>query len=324
MVLRDVFIAKLYEKMETDKSVFFVSADLGSPALDQLRNNFPESFINVGIAEQNLVGVAAGLALEGYKVFAYAIAPFLSMRAYEQLRTSVSLMSQIKDININFISVGSGLSYDVTGPTHHCLEDSCVINVLPNFTIFSPSDPLLTESFVDYALEHSGPKYIRLEGKPQPQLHRDQDAISIENGFIELRSGNDVCIVSTGYMTHVALKIAQMLKDSGISPAVFDVYMLKPFADKVLAEKLKTYKHVVSMEESFLNKGSLDSKIENLCFSNGIFIGMTKIGFEDKYVFDVGNREHLYEVNGLGLEMITQKIINDCRKKLTVYDRSSR
>lgn len=313
-VMRDAFIEKLYERMFTDDSIFFVSADFGAPALDKLRADFAGRFINVGIAEQNLINVATGLALEGFKVYAYAIAPFITMRAYEQIRTSIAILAQIRDININLIGVGAGLSYDVTGPTHHCLEDSCIMNVLPGFIIFSPSDPVLSEKFVDYTLQHSGPKYIRLDGKAQSTLYTEEDKISFDNGFSELRKGTDICIISTGYMTHLALKTAELLSKDNISAGVVDVYFLKPFNEKLLLKILSGYKHIATMEESFLNKGSLDSIVGNLCFSNRLFVGMTKLGLGDKYVFDVGNREHLYKVNKLDQENIIKTIKNDLNR----------
>ena len=317
-VMRDTFIEKLYERMFSDDSIFFVSADMGAPALDRLRADFADRFINVGIAEQNLINVATGLALEGFKVYAYAIALFLTMRAYEQIRTSISVLSQVRDININLIGVGAGLSYDVVGPTHHCLEDSCIMNVLPGFTVFSPSDPVLSGKFVDYTLEHSGPKYARLDGKPQPAVYSEEAEIPFEDGFCELRKGKDVCIVSTGYMTQLASRIADLLHQDNISAGVVDQFFLKPFNEQKLLNILRRYRHVVTMEEAFINKGSLDSIIEHLCFSNRLFVGMTKLGFGDKYVFDVGNREHLYKVNRLAEEDMISKIKSDlCQTDIT-------
>jgi len=312
--MRDAFIEKLYERMFSDDSIFFVSADFGAPALDKLRTDFADRFINVGIAEQNMINVATGLALEGFKVYAYAIALFLSMRAYEQIRTSISVLSQIRDININLIGVGAGLSYDVTGPSHHCLEDSCIMNVLPCFTVFSPSDPVLSGAFVDYTLEHSGPKYSRLDGKAQPIIYAEGGNISFDDGFCELRKGKDLCIVSTGYMTHVALRTADLLALDNVNAGVVDQFFLKPFNEQGLLEILRQYSHVVTMEEAFINKGGLDTIIEHLCFSNRVFIGMTKLGFGDKYVFDVGNREHLYKVNNLDQEQIIKTIKSDLKK----------
>ena len=310
-VMRDAFIEKLYERMFTDDSIFFTTADFGAPALDKLRETFPDRFINVGIAEQNLINVSVGLALEGFKVYVYGIALFLTMRAYEQIRTSISMLTQIRDININLIGVGIGLSYDVVGPTHHCLEDSCIMNVLPGFTIFTPSDATMAGEFVDYTLTHSGPKYIRLDGKPQFELYTENDDITFDDGFYELRIGTSVCIVSTGYMTHLALKIADLLAQDGISVGVVDQFFLKPFNKKMLLDILSHYEHIVTMDEAFINKGGLDTVIEHLCFSNKFFIGMTKFGFEDKYVFDVGNREHLYKVNNLDQESIIKRIKED-------------
>ena len=313
-VMRDAFIEALFERMQADENIFFISADFGAPALDKLRSRYADRFVNVGIAEQNLINVATGLALEDFIVYAYAIAPFLSMRAYEQIRTSISILSQIRDININLIGVGAGLSYDVTGPTHHCLEDSCIMAVLPNFTVFSPSDPILSEKFVDYTLKQSGPKYIRMDGKAQPELYADEEKISFEDGFTELRKGSEVCIVATGYMTHEALKVADKLSQDNISAGVVDVYFLKPFNEQLLVKIFRGYKHIVTMEEAFLNKGGLDTIVAGACFSNRVYIGMTKLGFGDRYIFDVGNREHLYRINGLDLINMIKKIKTDLNR----------
>ena len=313
-VMRDAFIEALFERMQADENIFFISADFGAPALDKLRSRYADRFVNVGIAEQNLINVATGLALEDFIVYAYAIAPFLSMRAYEQIRTSISILSQIRDININLIGVGAGLSYDVTGPTHHCLEDSCIMAVLPNFTVFSPSDPILSEKFVDYTLKQSGPKYIRMDGKAQPELYADEEKISFEDGFTELRKGSEVCIVATGYMTHEALKVADKLSQDNISAGVVDVYFLKPFNEQLLVKIFRRYKHIVTMEEAFLNKGGLDTIVAGACFSNRVYIGMTKLGFGDRYIFDVGNREHLYRINGLDLINMIKKIKTDLNR----------
>ncbi len=118
-IMRDVLIEQIYQKMFDDERIFFLSADLGSPVLDKVREQFEDRFINVGIAEQNLINVSTGLAFEGFTVYAYAIAPFLTMRAYEQLRVNLSLSSELMELNVNLIGVGAGLSYDVSGPTHH-------------------------------------------------------------------------------------------------------------------------------------------------------------------------------------------------------------
>jgi len=184
--MRDVLIEAIYKRMADNPRIFFLSADFGAPALDKLRKDFPNRFINVGIAEQNLINIATGLALEGNIVFAYAIAPFLTMRAYEQIRLNLSISTQIKTVNVNLIGVGGGMGYDVAGPTHHCLEDIGIMRILPNMTVFSPSDWKLVENFVDYSISKETPKYFRLDGKPVPSIYDEVNDLNIEEVPIEV------------------------------------------------------------------------------------------------------------------------------------------
>lgn len=313
-VIRDALIEQIYNKMLDNDKIFFISADFGAPALDRLREKFSDRFINVGIAEQNLINIATGLALEGYVVYAYAIAPFLTMRAYEQIRTNLSIMSQVRPVNVNLIGVGAGLSYDVTGPTHHCLEDTCIMRVLPNFVVFSPADYVTAEKFVDYSLAVKKPKYIRLDGKAQPRIYYDNSRISMDAGFVELQEGSDVGIVSTGYMTHKALRVTAALLKHGIRAGVVDVFLLKPVNEALLYESLKKYSHIVTMEESFLKKGGLDTIIADILRDNNAYHELTRIGFTDRFVFDVGNREHLHKLNGLDEETIVTTILGRINK----------
>src|SRR3989338_2946784 len=151
--MRDAFIEQIYNKMRHMDDIFFLTADFGAPSLDKIRCEFKDRFINVGIAEQNLINVATGLALEGYKVYAYAIAPFITMRCYEQIRVNLAVLSQIRPMCVNIIGVGAGFSYDMSGPTHHCLEDLSIMGTLPNVTVFSPSDYSSAERYVDETLK---------------------------------------------------------------------------------------------------------------------------------------------------------------------------
>ena len=205
--MRDTFLTSLYEKMKTDKTIFFVAADFGAPILDKIREDYPDKFINVGIAEQNLVNVATGLALEGFTVYAYAIAPFITMRCYEQIRVNVSVLSHVRDMNINFIGVGAGVSYAMSGPTHHCLEDLSIMKTLPNMELFSPSDYMTAEAYVDRTLSLKKPKYIRFDAKPMIAL--GDNIKDFNNGFRVLQNGKKLAIISTGYMSQKAIKIVK-------------------------------------------------------------------------------------------------------------------
>ncbi len=307
-IMREVLIEGIYQRMEEDQSLFFVTADFGSPKLDALREQFKDRFINVGIAEQNLINISTGLALEGFTVYAYAIAPFLTMRAYEQIRVNLSLHAQLKEINVNLIGVGAGLSYDVSGPTHHCLEDITIMRSLPNMTLFSPSDWKLTEKFIDYSIRIKKPKYLRLDGKPLPQIYDSIEDSEFQNGFKELVKGERVCLVSTGYMSHKALRVANLLNERQIRVGVIDLFMLKPLNEELFSESISPYDYVITLEEAFINKGGLDSLVTNILTRRNSKFRIKRMGFEDTYIFDMGSREHLHKLNHLDEKSIIKNI----------------
>jgi len=305
-IMRDVLIERIYQKMADDEKIFFLSADLGSPVLDKVREQFEDRFINVGIAEQNLINVSTGLAFEGFTVYAYAIAPFLTMRAYEQLRVNLSLSSELMELNVNLIGVGAGLSYDVSGPTHHCVEDIIIMRALPNFITISPSDCVIAESVVDYTIGVKKPKYIRLDGKPVAQIYEKTEDFCLERGFCELIKGEKVCIVATGFMTHKALNAAKRLHEDNINVGVLDMIILKPVNEELLSDTLKNYEYIITIEEGFINKGGLDSLILNIINKYQLDIRLKNLGFDDKYVFGLGGRDHLHNINNLDEESIVE------------------
>lgn len=304
--MRDVCIESIITKMRDDESIFFVAADFGSPKLDQLREEFPSRFLNVGIAEQNLINISTGLALEGYTVFAYAIAPFITMRCYEQVRVNLAILSQLKSLNVNLIGVGAGFSYDMAGPSHQALEDLSIMRTLPNMEVFSPADWVCAEAYIEHAIQLPSPGYIRLDGKPLPAVYDQKNNPDFKNGFSELQEGERVCLISTGFMTQKVFSMFQKKKIDDNTIGLIDLYLLKEFNQENLCEVLNKYSHIITLEEGFINKGGLDSLIQTFIRKNGLKLPMVALGIQDSYNFQIGGREHLHAINKLSEEHILE------------------
>jgi len=294
-IMREAMLLRLRERMTDDRRIYFVSADFGAMSLDGLRADFPDRFLNVGIAEQNCVNVATGLALEGFTVFAYGIAPFISMRPYEQIRINLSLLSQTRPLNVNILSVGAGVSYDVSGPTHHCLEDISVMRTLPHVRVFSPCDAACAGHFIDFALAETGPKYARLDGKALPAIY-GQRRPDFGRGFDVLRQGTELCIVATGVMTHTALEVANRLEGRA---GVIDAYMLDSLDEAALGAALRPYARICSLEEAFIGCGGLDSLVSCVLERQDIPGRHARFGFPRGFNFDNGGRPHLHRCAGI-------------------------
>ena len=311
--MRDTFLYSLYEHMLKDKKIIFVSADFGSPVLDKIREDCPDQFYNVGIAEQNLINVCAGLALEGYKIFAYAIAPFITMRCFEQIRVNLALLSKVREINVNLIGVGAGYSYVVSGPTHQCYEDISIMRSLPNVKIFSPSDQITAESLPNKCLLEEGPKYIRLDAQVLDILAcKDKD---FHHGFRRIFNGDDVLIISTGYLTHTAVKVAENLKKRGFSVGLIDLLDITGFDEKRLLKYINKASNLVSMEEGFIGRGGIDSIFYNLINRRGILREYRAFGVYPDYIFEIGDRDYIHEIVGIGKKVLTKKILSFLKGK---------
>jgi transketolase len=305
--MRDVLLNRIWQSMATDQKIFFVTADFGSPVLDKIRADFPDRFVNVGIAEQNLINISAGLALEGYTVFAYAIAPFITMRCYEQIRVSLALLSEVRPMNVNLIGVGAGYSYVVSGPTHQCYEDITLMRALPNFRVLSPADHISAGSLFDRCVNTMGPKYLRFDAQLLPVIY-EAGAPDLNVGFHVHRDGNDICLLATGFMLHTALKVADRLTVLGHSVGIIDLFDISNFAADKLHKVLSTYKGIVTLEEGFRGRGGVDSMMFEFISRRGIDARMLNIGVEGAYHFELGSRAELHEQVGIGEQSVLASV----------------
>ncbi|MBF0312099.1 MAG: transketolase [Oligoflexia bacterium] len=314
VAMRDSFLERLHESMKEYKNSVFLCADFGSPVVDRIRRDFPDRCINVGIAEQNLINVGTGLALEGYSVFLYAIAPFITMRCYEQIRVNIAILQEVRKMNITLIGVGAGCSYVVSGPTHQCFEDLSVMRTLPNIEVISPSDHHLSAAVVDYALKDlggCGARYLRLDAQLQNEIYTKECATSVlQNGLCEIIKGSDLCIVSTGYMTHQALKVAAEFNRDGSKVGVIDFVKFLNFNTSELLSVLKRYRKIITLEEGFKGKGGLDNLIQDFVFEHHLSRehDLASMGIPPRYGFQLGSREDIHTAYGIGRDQIAQKV----------------
>ena len=305
--MRDVFLEKIWQEMSVDSLIFFVSADFGSPVLDKIREDFPDRFINVGIAEQNLINISAGLAIEGYKVFAYAIAPFITMRCFEQIRVSLALLSEVRPMNVNLIGVGAGYSYVVSGPTHQCYEDITIMRALPNFQVLSPADHITTSSLFDSCVATNGLRYLRLDAQVQPAVYLLKPPV-ISDGFHVHNKSNSVCLIATGFMVHTAFKIEKEMSSNGIKLGVIDIFNITNFSKKNLKKILSQYSAIVTLEEGFRGRGGLDSMLFEFISESKLDLKTLSIGVDPGYSFELGSRDELHEKVGIGVQSSLKKI----------------
>ena len=305
--MRDVFLEKIWNEMSVDSLIFFVSADFGSPVLDKIREDFPDRFINVGIAEQNLINISAGLAIEGYKVFAYAIAPFITMRCFEQIRVSLALLSEVRPMNVNLIGVGAGYSYVVSGPTHQCYEDITIMRALPNFQVLPPADHITTSFLFNSCVAANGLRYLRLDAQVQPAVYLLKPPV-ISDGFHVHNKSNSVCLIATGFMVHTAFKIEKEMSSNGIKLGVIDIFNITNFSKKNLKKILSQYSAIVTLEEGFRGRGGLDSMLFEFISESKLDLKTLSIGVDPGYSFELGSRDELHEKVGIGVQSSLKKI----------------
>ena len=307
VAMRDAFLQRILGAMSSDDKVFFTCADFGSPVLDRIREAFPERFVNVGIAEQNLINVSAGLALEGFTVFAYAIAPFITMRCYEQVRVSLALLSEVRPLNVNLIGVGAGYSYVVSGPTHQCYEDITLMRAMPNFQVLSPADHISAAALFDGCVETIGPKYLRFDAQVLPVVYEDGPP-DVACGFHVHRRAQRICLVATGYMLHTAFKVAAQLSAEGCDVGLIDLFDLARFSATALHDALAPYAGIVTLEEGFSGRGGMDAMLFEFVARHGLSAKVLNLGAQGGYRFELGTRTDLHEKAGIGFHAVLARV----------------
>lgn len=302
-LMRDVVVDAVYEAACRDRNVFFLSADLGAAALDRFRAELPAQFVHTGISEQHMIDLAAGLALSGKTVFCYAMASFLTARCYEQLKCALAAMR----LPVTLVAVGVGCGYDDAGPTHYTLEDVACLRALAGIEILSPADAEATAAVVRLALERPAFRALRLERPALPAVYGGRFAAALPAGFAEVMPGEDVCLVSSGYLLHRTLAVRERLRGEGIAPGVVDLFRVKPVDARGLARILGRYRAVVTVEEQFL-PGGVGGAVLEACADAGLLIPVRRLGLPERYPFENGGRDHLLARAGLGVDDVAAAV----------------
>ena len=273
--------------------IIALSADLTrTSGLEQFAELYPNRLYNVGIAEENAVGMAAGLADQGYIPFISTFANFATLRSNEFVRHFMAYMK----CNVKLIGLGSGFAMELFGNTHYGLEDISTIRSMPNLMIFSPADGLEVAKIVEYAVYNEGPMYIRLSGKMNnPMVHKN-DFEFVPGKMIKIADGDDVVIYATGSMVSVALRASKSLLEFGISASVYDVHTIKPFDSETVIDNAGK-KLVVTIEEH-CKTGGLGSAVAEVVASQTRHGKLLRLGTGDRYEA-AGNYDYMLQVHGL-------------------------
>lgn len=307
--MRDAFLRSIKDRMKKEEDIFFLTGDFGSPVLDELQQAFPDRFVNVGISEQNLVNVSTGLSLEGYRVIAYAIAPFITMRCLEQIRVNLAILSQVRPLNVTLVGVGAGYSYAVSGPTHQALEDIALMRALPNMGVWSPADAMTAAAMAHQALDARGVRYVRLDGHPLPDLDPAPTTEDLQRGFrLGGTPGAQAVLISTGYMSHLAVAVCDELEAGGIPVRTVDLMNLVSPDMEALAAEVSACRTVLSMEEGFIGRGGMDGLLTMQLAPLLPKAQWTHAGLTPHYRFEIGPRAELLAANGLAPAALAERM----------------
>jgi len=303
--MRDAFIKTLIEEARKNENIYLITPDLGFSVLEEFAAEFPDRFMNVGIAEANAVNIAAGLALSGKIVYIYSIIPFITMRPFEQIRVNLAYMNT----NVRLVGVGAGLTYAYLGATHHAIEDLAIMRSLPNMTVFSPSDPWEVKCAIKESVGHNGPIYFRLGKKGEPVISNTKSKFSFKKANF-IKYGDDVNILFTGNASDIAMEVYDsLIKDNIRGVNLISIHTIKPFDSNLINQIIQAGKPIFTIEEHSIigGLGSIVSEYIAESDQNPIF---KRFALPDEYSHFVGSQKYLREKLGF----TSKKIIEDIEK----------
>jgi transketolase len=295
---REIYGRRIAELASEHPEVVALTADLmGTNKFGDFKKVHPERFFNVGIAEQNLMSVAAGLALDGQVPFASTFATFASMRAHEQVRTDIAY----PNLPVKIIATVGGLTGGVMGPTHQGMEDIGTMRMMPNMTVIAPGDPLQLTQFIEQAYEIPGPVYIRLGRGDDAVIYPEGQKLVVGKA-ITAREGSDLTIIATGTMMNDAIRASAMLEAEGISARVLDMHTIKPLDTEAVVRAAEETGRIITVEDHTII-GGLGSAVAEAVAEAGVPVKVTRLGVPDVFAL-VGPPGELYAHYGFDADGI--------------------
>ena len=303
--MRNSFAKKITELATINNKLTLLAGDIGNRLFDDFKRQNPDKFFNCGVAEQNMIGVSAGLAQQGFLPFVYTIAPFCTSRCFEQIRVDVCY----HNVPVTIVAVGAGLSYANLGPTHHSFEDIAILRTLPNMRILCPADPDEVEACLELAVAEPKPTYIRLGKKGEPRIHErliDRDELI---SSIHLRKGKKICLVSTGTLLKEVIDCSNILSQLGHNPSVYSVPQVKPFPFKFFEEIFSKY-HTIAVFEEHSIIGGFGAAIAEWVIDNQVNTSkLLRFGINDEFYTKSGSQSYARHAVGLHSQAFASRIL---------------
>lgn len=296
--MRNTFSETLYQCAKDDPNIVIVVSDI-SPAgsMANFQNEYPERFINVGVAEQVMIGISAGLAAKGLQPFAYTIAAFSLYRPFEMIRVDLGY----QNLPVTIVGMGAGLVYSTLGGTHHTQEDIAIASTIPNMQILAPCDPLECIEATKYcATQKSGPAYLRIGKAGEPILTRDALDPFIFGKIRYLKKGKDVCIISYGPIIKLAFEFSAYLDQKGISCSIISCHTLKPLDTDGLTKIVNRYCKIYILEEH-IPQGGLTAQIKQIAWDNNSRTKIHGFTLKNEFIHNYGSHEELLDSHGISL-----------------------
>jgi transketolase len=291
--VRTRFFAELLEAAKQNPDLVLITGDLGFGVIEPFVEAVPTQFINAGVAEQNMTGLAAGIALSGGKVFTYSIANFPTLRCLEQIRNDVVYHGS----DVVVVAVGGGLAYGALGMSHHATEDLAIMRAIPGLAVAAPGDPAETSAVLADLIEFGGPAYLRLGKAGERTVHKA--SLRVRRGeAVHVRTGSDVCLVSTGAMLPVADDAAVLLEEQGLSVSLMSFPWIAPLDRTALLEAAAVHQLVVTVEEHTITGGLGGAVAEIMAEARRVAV-LLRVGLPHRFSSVVGDQEYLRSLHGL-------------------------